>query len=114
MRQRKASDQMIQTVMKIMVAPESLAAALELINSVIERLMVSPGLISYGIYQDVLCRNSIMILEQWQSKAALDRFICSDEYRSILALIELASQSPEIHFYALSKIGGMEIIENLR
>jgi quinol monooxygenase YgiN len=66
------------------------------------------------VYQDVLGGNSLTILEHWQSKAALDRFICSDEYRSILALIELANYSPEIHFYTLSKIGGMEVIENLR
>lgn len=105
---------MIQAVMRIMVLPESRADALELINSIIERIRVSPGCISYGVYQDLLGENSLMILEQWQSKAALDRFICSDEYRSILAMIELANQSPEISFYALSKIGGMEIIEKLR
>jgi quinol monooxygenase YgiN len=114
MRQRKAADQMIQTVMKIMVAPESRAAALELIDAVIERIRVSPGLISYGVYQNILCENSLTILEQWQSKAALNRFICSDEYRIILAIMELAQQSPEIHFFELSKIGGMEIIEKLR
>jgi quinol monooxygenase YgiN len=114
MRQRKATDQMIQTVMRIMVLPESRADALELINSIIERIRVSAGCISYGVYQDLLDENSLMILEQWQSKAALDQFICSDEYRSILAMIELANQSPEISFYALSKIGEMEIIEKLR
>jgi hypothetical protein len=55
-----------------------------------------------------------MIVEEWQSRRDLDRFICSDEYRYILALIELANKSPEIDFYTLSKIGGMEVIENLR
>jgi hypothetical protein len=59
-------------------------------------------------------KHSLTILEEWKSKADLDRFICSDEYRSILALMELANQSPEILFYELSKIGGMEVIENLR
>ncbi len=105
---------MIQTVLKIVVSPEIRAEALEIINSIIERIRVSSGCISYGAYEDVLGENSIMILEEWQSRAALDRFIRSDEYRHILALIELANKSPEIHFYTLSKIGGMEVIENLR
>ena len=105
---------MIQTIMKITFSPESRPKALGLINDVIERIRVSPGCINYDVYQDVMGENSLMILEQWQSKAALDRFICSDEYRSILTLIELAHQSPEIHFSTLSKIGGMEVIENLR
>ena len=105
---------MIQTIMKITFSPESHPEALELINAIVERIRVSTGCINYDVYQDVLGDNSLTILEQWQSKAALDRFICSDEYRSILTLIELAHQSPEIHFYTISKIGGMEVIENLR
>ena len=105
---------MIQTVLKIVVSPETHAEALEIINSIIERIRVSSGCISYGAYEDVLGENSIMILEKWQSRADLDRFIRSDEYRYILALIELANKSPEIHFYKLTKIGEMEIIENLR
>ena len=105
---------MIQAIMKITFSPESRPKALELINAIIERIRVSPGCISYGVYQELMGKNSLTILEQWQSKADLDRFICSDEYRSILALMELANQSPEILFYELSKIGGMEVIENLR
>ncbi len=105
---------MIQTIIKITFSPESRPKALELINAIIERIRVSPGCISYDVCQDVLDENSLTIIEQWQSKAALHQFICSDEYRGILALIELANQSPEIHFYTLSKIGGMEIIEKLR
>ncbi|MBT8366016.1 MAG: antibiotic biosynthesis monooxygenase [Deltaproteobacteria bacterium] len=105
---------MIQTVLKIVVSPETRAEAIEIINSIIERIRVSSGCISYGAYEDVLGENSLMIVEEWQSRADLDRFICSDEYRYILALIELAKKSPEIHFYTLSKIGGMEVIESLR
>ena len=105
---------MIQTIMKITFSPESRPKAIELINAIIERIRVSNGCIRYDVYQDFLGENSLTILEQWQSRATLDRFICSDAYRGILALIELADQSPEIQFYTLSKIGGMEVIENLR
>ena len=105
---------MIQTTMKITFSPESRPKAIELINAIIERIRVLPGCISYDVCQDVLGENSLTILEQWQSRADLNRFICSDAYRSILALIELANKSPEIHFYTFSKIGGMEVIENLR
>ena len=102
---------MIQAIMKITLSSESYPKAVELVSAIIERIRVTPGCINYNVYHNVFGENSLTILEQWQSKAALDRFICSDEYRSILALMELANQSPEIHFYKLSKIGGMEIIE---
>jgi quinol monooxygenase YgiN len=105
---------MIQTVLKIFVSPETRVEAIEIIDSIIERIRVSSGCISYGAYHDVWGENSIMIIEEWQSRADLDRFICSDEYRYILALIELSNKSPEIHFYEFSKIGGLEIIEKLR
>ena len=105
---------MIQTVLKIVVSPETRVEAIEIIDSIIERIRVSSGCISYGAYHDVLGENSIMIIEEWQSRADLDRFICSDEYRYILALIELSNKSPEIHFSKLTKIGEMEVIENLR
>jgi quinol monooxygenase YgiN len=105
---------MIQTILKIVVPPETRAEALEIIKSKIERIRVLSGCISYGAYHDVCSENSLMILEEWHSRADLDRFICSDEYRHILALIELGNKTPEIHFYMLSRIGGMDVIENLR
>jgi quinol monooxygenase YgiN len=44
---------MIQTVLKIVVSLETRAEALEIINSIIERIRVSSGCISYGAYPDV-------------------------------------------------------------
>ena len=55
-----------------------------------------------------------MLYEEWEDWPNLENHIQSDAYRSILELMELSSEKPEIKFYNTSNARGMEIIEKLR
>ncbi len=54
------------------------------------------------------------LIEEWESREALDRHVRSDHYRKILAAMDLASEPPDIRFCCVALIAGMERIEELR
>ena len=70
--------------------------------------------ISCHIYQGVEDTNLVTFVQEWESQEALDDYIRSDVYRRILALMELASEQPEVKFITASHTAGMELIEKLR
>ena len=45
---------------------------------------------------------------------ALEKHIRSEEFRKILALMDMASESPEIFFYTVSSSEGFELIEKVK
>lgn len=105
---------MILCVLRVVVSSEKRGDALELLNSLIGPIEVEPGFISYGIYQDLEDNNTFMMTQQWKSKAQLERHIGSEDFRKVLALMDLSSETPEINIHDISGTGGFEIIEKAR
>jgi len=70
--------------------------------------------ISCQIYQDLEDENYVPFVQKWESWKALDKYIRSDEYKKILAVMELASEPPDIKFVEALKTDGMELIEEIR
>ncbi|MFC1823923.1 putative quinol monooxygenase [Thermodesulfobacteriota bacterium] len=109
-----AEFKMIQSIIRIIVSPERRKAAREIMDSLIGPMHVVPGCICYRMYQDLENENRLVLEQEWESEMALHRFIRSNTYIKILALIELSSQSPEILFNSISIIGGIDIVEDVR
>jgi quinol monooxygenase YgiN len=57
---------------------------------------------------------TILYLERWDSKAALDRHIRSNIYIRILHAMDLADEPPEISFYEVFGETGLEVVHELR
>jgi quinol monooxygenase YgiN len=57
---------------------------------------------------------TILYLEQWQSRESLDRHIRSELYFRVLSAMELATEAPEIYFHEVSDTRGLEYVEALR
>jgi quinol monooxygenase YgiN len=109
-----STNSMIQALIKLKVIPENQDKAVEIINFILERIRVESGCASCNFYQDTSSKGVFLLLQEWESRADLERHICSEEFRHILALIELASEAPEIRFNTISKEEGMETIESVR
>jgi quinol monooxygenase YgiN len=73
-----------------------------------------PGCMSCQVYQDVDDPNRMTLVEEWESREALERHISSSDYRKTLSLMELSSQAPEIHFHTVSETEGMAFIIRIR
>jgi len=53
-------------------------------------------------------------VEEWESQADLDKHIRTDDFRKILAVMDISNEPPEIKFNTVSKTVGMEFIERIR
>ena len=87
---------------------------LKTLGSVLGPTRVLRGCLSCRLYQDLENRNVLTLIEEWESQEALDRHVRSDHYRKILAVMDLASEPPEIQFRSVASMAGMERIEQLR
>jgi hypothetical protein len=47
-------------------------------------------------------RQVFLLVQEWTTQTALDRYLRSDLYRTILAVLETASEPPEISFDTLA------------
>ena len=67
-----------------------------------------------AVYTDPGEGQTILYLEQWQSRKTLDRHIRSELYFRVLSAMELADEPPEIYFHEVSDTRGLEYVESLR
>jgi quinol monooxygenase YgiN len=78
---------------------------------------VQPGCLACQVYQEVPTQKKrrVLLLETWETQEALERHICSENFRKVLTVMDLASEPPEIEFYTVvSQTQGMEFIQALR
>ena len=105
---------MITSYLKIQVPHEKKNDAIQTVRSILGWMSAQPGCISMAFYQDTNHSETMMLLEEWEDWSSIENHIRSDSYRSILELMEMSSEQPEIKFRSVSNTKGMEVIERLR
>ena len=105
---------MLITNVQINAPPGRRDEILKTLRSLLGPTRVLPGCVSCRFYQDVENPNLLTLIEEWEDREALDRYIRSNDYRKILAAMDLASEPPEVQFCSVSSVLGMELIKELR
>jgi quinol monooxygenase YgiN len=101
-------------ILKLKLSVSSKKEAIEIFKSLGESLSSRQGCAGFGAYESVEVPNQLFYIEQWTTRKALYRHIQSDLYRRILNVMDLAIETPEISFHETVKVGGMELIQDLR
>ena len=105
---------MVVGMLRIPLAQDKSAEVLEVLRSIQGPVLAQQGCKSCHIYEDQGPEPAVVLVERWESKAALESHIRSESYRRILVAIELAGGPPEVSFDVVSASEGMELIERLR
>jgi quinol monooxygenase YgiN len=103
---------MIQCFFQVVVSPENRESALELVRFLSGPILGTPGCLRCKACQDLSDGNSIVLLQEWESDRERRQFMRSQDYRPVLALLDLSSKPPEIRFNTISGTGGIEIIQS--
>jgi quinol monooxygenase YgiN len=85
---------------------------LDILLSVKEPTEAKPGCVSCHIYQSAADGSQITYREEWIDKKNLFHHIRSPLYRSVLAAMDMSLKQPSIHFYTVSKVEEMELIQS--
>jgi quinol monooxygenase YgiN len=101
---------MVISTLRILTAPQSRAKVVRTLSAQLGPTRVQPGCHKCDLYQDVEDSEVITLVEQWESQADLDLRLGSEDYRAVLAAIELSREQPEIHFDTVTRRGGLEVI----
>ena len=100
--------------LRVKVPPKRRIEMLELGRFLVDRTQAHRGCMKSGLYQDMCDPDVALLIEEWSSEEALWRHIRSDEYREVLAFIDLSSEFPDIRFNTVSRTAGLEAIRAAR
>ncbi|MFB3819709.1 MAG: putative quinol monooxygenase [Candidatus Methylomirabilales bacterium] len=104
----------IISTLRIVTAARSRPNVLRALGAQLGPTRVQSGCLKCELYQGIEDPDVITLVEEWASHADLSARLRSDEYRAVLAAIELSREQPEIHFDTVVRRGGLEIIASAR
>jgi quinol monooxygenase YgiN len=101
-------------MIRIVPIPEKRDKILEMLVSVARQAKLIHGCTSCTVSEERDKGNAILYLESWGARQALERHVRSDMYIRVLHAMDLAREPPEISFYEISGLKGMELIREFR
>jgi quinol monooxygenase YgiN len=105
---------MILFILRLTLPQEKRIDAINTIKTVIEPTMVLPGCHYCKLCCDVENDDQLVLLEEWHSQEDLERHVRSDDFRNILAVMDLGPEPPILDFHTVSSTDGMALIEKIR
>lgn len=104
---------MIFMILRVIVKGEMLDEGVRLLHYILGPLQFQPGCLACQACRELDNENVLILRQEWASQADLDRYIRSDEFRKILALMELASKPPELRFDTILNSMGLEYVKEI-
>src|SRR5678816_1446462 len=105
---------MVTATLRVVVPASKRKEVLQALRSLRGPTEAHAGCCAYHVYRDDGDENAVLLMQEWATPLALDRYIRSDLYRTVLAVIETASEPPDVRFDTVVQRGGMEIIASAR
>jgi quinol monooxygenase YgiN len=105
---------MIIAMVRVVVPGSKRAEVLQALRLLRGPTAARMGCVSCHVYRDDEHENALLLLQQWASEEDLDRYIRSDLYSTILAVMETASEPPDIRFDTVACTAGVELVEAAR
>lgn len=105
---------MIILVLKLMVSPSDRKDVISIFDTISGLTSVKPGCKMVKLESDVHNDDDLILIEEWETMSELEQYIASDEFRKIMAIIDIAIEPPEISFHSVSSTMGFELVEKIR
>jgi quinol monooxygenase YgiN len=104
----------ILSVIRIEPIPEKREEILCIFRSIKGPILAKSGCLDCLISEEDGDEGAILFMEHWQSWEDFTRHIRSEIYSKILEAMELSRQMPNVSFYEVSAIKGMELLRAVR
>ena len=105
---------MLISTLRIVTLPQARAEVIRMLVAPLGPTRVQPGCLRCDLYRDVEDQGAITLVEEWESQADLDLRLRSEDYRCVLAAIELSREQPVFHFDTVTRRAGLEIVASAR
>jgi quinol monooxygenase YgiN len=104
----------ILSIIKIDPVPAKREEILRILYSIKGPVLAIGACVDCHICEEERGEGMIIYLEQWQGWEAFMRHLRSDIYGRILEAIELSREMPDVSFYEVSAVKGMDLLNAVR
>lgn len=104
----------ILSLVKIAPTPENRKQVLDILFSMKGPTQAIHGCLACNICMEEGDEGVIMHVEQWRTWEDFIRHVRSDLYARMLEAMELSRNEPEVSFFEVTSMKGMELIEAVR
>ena len=105
---------MIVATVGITPSPNRRNEVLEILQAIRGPVAAQPQCVACQVCEELSPGRAVVLIERWESEAALAAHLRSESFRRILAAVELSCSAPEIRFDLVSHSEGMELITRWR
>jgi len=105
---------MLIVTLRLSVPLHLTSHVIDLFESYRGPVSVRAGCRSVQLYSHFSTPGDFILIEEWGSPEALHNHIRSDDFRKVLALMDLAAQAPDIRFLRVSSAKGFDLVQELR
>jgi quinol monooxygenase YgiN len=93
---------MLALSLSVLVPPTRRSDSLASVGELIEPLRAEPDCIGRWLYSDFRDSSAFTLVEDWASRAQLDRHLTSSAYKTLVAAMELSERPPVVSRYSPS------------
>jgi quinol monooxygenase YgiN len=104
----------IRVGIRMLIPANAHDEALMILNSVTEMIRIEEGCVSCRLYQDLQDRGALMLEQLWARQIDLERHLRTEQFHTVLLVVDMASEFPEIRFDFIERTSGMETIQKVR
>ena len=101
---------MVISTLRIVTAARLRMGVVRALAAQLGATRVQQGCARCDLYQDLENPDVLILVEEWESQAALGPHLDSAEYRAVLAAIEPLREQPVIHFDTVIRRAGLETV----
>jgi quinol monooxygenase YgiN len=105
---------MVISTLSLSVSPADRKNAISIFETIAGSTSVKPGCKKVMLCSNVNNDDNLMLIEEWESMEEAEQHIGSDEFRKIMAIMDMAVEPPEILFHSVSSTVGFELVEKIR
>ena len=105
---------MVIFTLSLSVSPADRKNAISIFETIAGSTSVKPGCKKVMLCSNVNNDDNLMLIEEWESMEEAEQHIGSDEFRKIMAIMDMAVEPPEILFHSVSSTVGFELVEKIR
>ena len=109
----KVKGNKVVVVTRMHVKPEQEKDFVATIRNMLEATRVRPGCVYYWLTVDADTPLTYCLVEEWEDKAALDKYITSTAYRRLLGLMDLLDAPPVVRFHTVVSTSGLEYVSEV-
>ena len=93
---------MVTMSLKVWFSKNNYSIALNNLNALVAPTRVQPGCISCHVYEGLENDPPILLVEEWEDEKQLKNYMRSEDFKVILAMIELSENKPDFKLNTVS------------